>query len=457
MLRANILRSTPLRLAGLFASLFIVAFLVSGGAAYQNLKSEISLRDDRIMKENFDVYAASFQTDGIQDLTNNIKLQINASGDDENIYFLAAPDGTVLAGNVTSIPPHPGWSSANGSQFGLEGDLTFRLYEGGFDGYRLVLGTNNEDTTALEEIAITSFGWASLISVLLAVGGATLLASRARQRLDAVRGSINLIGQGDLSARIPLVGRGDDLDILAVDINASLERLSHLVEGMRQVSNDIAHELKTPLNRLKINLETARQKQGKGKAVTKELDASIKEADNINETFAALLRIAQIESGARKARFATVDLNEVIGDVAEAYADVAQDAGMTLSFTPHAATAPIWGDNDLLTQMTANIVENCIRHCQKGAVIAVSLDSNGKNTRLTIADNGPGIPQAERENVLRRLYRLEQSRTTPGSGLGLSLVKAIADLHGAPLVLDDNHPGLRATLDFATIKPNANA
>lgn len=451
------MRSTPLRLALLFVTLFIVAFLVSGGAAYQYLKTEILQRDDRIMKGNFEVYAASYKTDGIQDLIDNIKLQINASGDGETIYFLVAPDGTVLAGNVKSIMAHPGWSDVSGAQIGMDPDLNFRLYEGTFDGYRLVLGSNNEDTAALEEIAITSFGWASLVSILLAVGGATVLATRARNRLEAVRGSINLIGQGDLSARIPLVGRGDDLDILALDINASLERLSHLVEGMRQVSTDIAHELKTPLNRLKINLETARQKQGKGKAVTKELDASIEEADSINETFAALLRIAQIESGARKARFATVDVNEALSDVCEVYSDVAQDAGMSLSYPHEAKPVMIVGDRDLLTQMIANLLENSIRHCPKGATITATLQNEGATNHLTIADNGPGIPQAERENVLRRLYRLEQSRTTPGSGLGLSLVKAIADLHGATLVLDDNHPGLRAAIDFAAIKSTANA
>ncbi len=457
MPRFNVLRSTPLRLALLFVSLFVVAFLISGGAAYQYLKTEISQRDDRIMKGNFEVYAQSYKTDGIQNLTDNIKLQINASGDDENIYFLTAPDGSVLAGNVKSIAIHPGWRDASGSDLGLEAELRFRLFEGSFDGYRLVLGANDEDTTELEEIVITSFGWASLVSILLAVGGATLLASRARQRLEAVRGSIHLIGQGDLNARIPLIGRGDDLDILAGDINASLERLSHLVEGMRQVSNDIAHELKTPLNRLKINLETARQKRGKGKTITKELDASIKEVDSINETFAALLRIAQIESGARKARFAAVDLNDIMSDVCEVYADVAQDAGMTLSYHVEDKPVLIFGDRDLLTQMSANLIENSIHHCPIAAAITVTLTGKSAASRLIIADNGPGIPQAERENVLRRLYRLEQSRTTPGSGLGLSLVKAIADLHGAMLVLDDNQPGLRATLDFPEIQTRANA
>lgn len=457
MLRANVLRSTPLRLAGLFASLFIVAFLVSGWAAYQNLKTEISLRDDRIMKGNFEVYTASYTTDGIQDLIDNIKLQINASGDGENIYYLVAPDGAVLANNVKTIASHPGWSNVTGADIGLDSELQFRLYEGRFDGYRLVLGTNNEDTQALEAIAITSFGWAALVSVLLAISGAALLAYRARLRLEAVRGSVHLIGQGDLSARIPLVGKGDDLDILAGDINLSLERLSHLVEGMRQVSNDIAHELKTPLNRLKINLEIARQKQRNGKAVTKELDASIKEADGINETFAALLRIAQIESGARKARFASVDLKDVVADVCEVYTEVAQDAGMAVSYVYDGRPCPVFGDRDLLTQLTANLLENSIRHCHKGAAIAVALNAASGHFHLTIADNGSGIPRAERENVLRRLYRLEQSRTTPGSGLGLSLVKAIADLHGATLVLDDNHPGLRATLDFAAIKSTSNA
>ena len=448
MRRASLLASTPLRLALLFASLFLGAFLLSGVAAYQYLKTEISLRDDRLIKENFDVYSASFFKDGIDDLTEHIKLQIAAAGDGENIYLLQDPGGKVLAGNVKSMPAHPGWSDFGGTELGLDSDLSFRMFEGAFSGYRLVLGVNNEDAASLEEIALTSFGWASLVSLALAIGGAALIASRARQRYDAVRNSIDLIGQGDLSARIPLIGRGDDIDLLSGDINAALERLSHLVEGMRQVSADMAHELKTPLNRLKINLQAAMEKQAKGLRASKELNAANDEADNINATFAALLRIAQIESGARKSRFAKLDIGDVLADVAEVYSEVAEDAGQTLIFQNMEQPAPVNGDRELLVQMFANLIENSIRHCPKGAAISVELSAAPDRVSVIVADDGPGIPEAERGKVLRRLYRLEKSRSSPGTGLGLSLVRAIADLHEAQLSLDDNHPGLKVSAIF---------
>ena len=448
MRRASLLASTPLRLALLFASLFLGAFLLSGVAAYQYLKTEISLRDDRLIKENFDVYSASFLKDGIEDLTDNIKLQIAAAGNGENIYLLQDPEGKVLASNVASLPAHPGWSDLGGTDLGLDSDLSFRLFEGTFSGYRLVLGVDNEDTASLEGIALASFGWASLVSLALAIGGAALIASRARHRYDAVRNSINLIGQGDLSARIPLIGKGDDIDLLSGDINAALERLSQLVEGMRQVSADMAHELKTPLGRLKINLQTAMDKQAKGLRSSKELKAASDEADHINATFAALLRIAQIESGARKSRFAKFDLREVLADVTDVYSDVAEDAGQTLTFQNMDSAATVNGDRELLVQMFANLIENSIRHCPKGAAISVALSAPAGRVSACVADNGPGIPVAERGKVLRRLYRLEKSRSSPGSGLGLSLVRAIADLHEAQLSLDDNHPGLKVAVTF---------
>ena len=448
MRRASLLASTPLRLALLFASLFLGAFLLSGVAAYQYLKSEITRRDDRLIKENFDVYSKSFATDGIDDLVDNIKLQIAAAGDGENIFLLQDAAGKVLAGNVAPPPSHPGWSNVAGADFGLDADLNYRLFEGNFGGYRLVLGINDEDANSLEEIAMASFGWASLVSILLAISGAALLATRARHRYDAVRKSFDLIGQGDLSARIPLIGKGDDIDLLSGDINAALERLAHLVEGMRQVSADMAHELKTPLGRLKINLQTAMDKQAKGLRSSKELNAASDEADHINATFAALLRIAQIESGARKSRFARLDIREVLADVIEVYSEVAKDSGQTLTFQNMDRATTVNGDRELLVQMFANLIENSIRHCPSGAAITLALSALPGRVSVIVADDGPGIPEAERGKVLRRLYRLEKSRSSPGSGLGLSLVRAIADLHEAQLSLDDNHPGLKVAVTF---------
>lgn len=449
MRRAKFQRSIPFRLAVLFISLFLGSFLLSGISAYQFMRNEFAKRDDRLIQTNFEVYASSYRTDGIRDLTDNINLQIAASSDGESIFQLVAPNGDILASNIPQIKPKPGWSTVNGAILEKDADLSFRLYAGSFDGYRLVLGANNEDLKSLEEIALTSFGWATLVSLVLAVGGAVLIASRARRRFDAVRITMDQVSEGNLEARVPLVGNGDDLDVLSDDINVALSRLGHLVEGMRQVSNDIAHELKTPLNRLKIQIESALEKQTKGRRVAKQLQAANDEVDRISETFAALLRIAQIESGARKARFTRLDLRSIVDEIAEIYTEVAADASLQIRFSRPATEVPVSGDRELLVQMLANLVENSIRHCTAGAKIDITADLNGGKPRITVADDGPGIPDTERANVVRRLYRLDKSRTTPGAGLGLALVKAVADLHEALLTFEDNQPGLRVRLVFA--------
>ncbi|MGO4835395.1 sensor histidine kinase, partial [Rhizobiaceae sp. 2RAB30] len=216
----------------------------------------------------------------------------------------------------------------------------------------------------------------------------------------------------------------------------------------RQVSADIAHDLKTPLNRLKLIVEAAIDKQEKGIPVDADLVEARAESDQINATFDALLRIAQIESGARRSRFVTQDLGGIMSAITEAFGEVAADEGLKLEYRNDAAGAWIVGDRELLLQLFANLVENSLRHCPKGTAIHIWLEEAGGNVVAGVRDNGPGIPESERENVLRRLYRLDKSRTTPGTGLGLSLVKAIADLHGAVLRLDDAGPGLSISLAF---------
>jgi signal transduction histidine kinase len=262
------------------------------------------------------------------------------------------------------------------------------------------------------------------------------------------------VSNGRLDARIPLLGNGDDIDGVSAQVNAALERLAALVDGMRQVSADIAHELKTPLNRLQMILEAAADKTARGEAVAGELAEAREESLQINETFDALLRIAQIEAGARKARFVELDLNGVVESIGEIYADVADDDGKSLSSAPlQGAPCLVHGDRDLLTQLFANLVENALRHCPEGTTIRLSVKRQADRILAEVADNGPGIPAQEREMVFQRLYRLDASRTTPGSGLGLSLVRAIADLHGATIALEDREPGLGVIVSF----PAANA
>jgi signal transduction histidine kinase len=238
--------------------------------------------------------------------------------------------------------------------------------------------------------------------------------------------------------------------VLWRNVNAALDRLSHLVEGMRQVSNDIAHDLKTPLNRLRITIETALLHNEKGQPVTELLERAASESDHINETFAALLAIAQIEAGARRARFGVIDLRAILSDIADVYTNVAEDAGDVFDYaTSDDAPVKVQGDRELVTQALANLIENAIRHCPPGSHIDCSIDTREGGIAVIVADDGPGIPADEREKVRERFYRLEKSRTTPGSGLGLSLVNAIAELHGGRLMLEDNRPGLRATLLFS--------
>jgi signal transduction histidine kinase len=235
------------------------------------------------------------------------------------------------------------------------------------------------------------------------------------------------------------------MDQLAVNLNAMLDRIQALMESLKRVSDDIAHDLRTPLSRLRHRLEAARGRTGpEGDAV---IEQSLAEVDAILETFSALLRISQIEAGARRAAFAEVSLERILSTLSEAYAPVAEDRGQRLK-TVRTAVPPILGDRELLTQMVANLIENSIRHCPPGVEITVALALENGAPLLSIADTGPGIPARERENVLRRFYRLESSRTTPGSGLGLALVKAVADLHGASIELADNSPGLRVTVRF---------
>jgi signal transduction histidine kinase len=248
--------------------------------------------------------------------------------------------------------------------------------------------------------------------------------------------------EGDLSARIPVRGTNDEIDQLVVSLNAMLDRIQHLMEGLRQVSNDIAHDLRTPLGRLRQRLEDAREHATTTAEYSSAADAAIVEADLLLETFSALLRIAQIEAGAQKSAFADVDLSAVARSVGEAYLPSAEDSQHRLELGIEDGVA-LQGDRQLLAQMISNLVENALSHTPAGSTVSLSVTAG---PTITVADNGPGIPADERERVFDRFYRLDRSRTTSGSGLGLALVKAIAGLHGMVITLEDNQPGLRVIL-----------
>lgn len=260
---------------------------------------------------------------------------------------------------------------------------------------------------------------------------------------------MNKVAAGNLSARIPISPSGDDVDEFSGQINGALDQLQSNIEGMRQVSSSIAHDLKTPLNRLYIQLEGAYSKLERSGVVNEELEQALDEAETINSTFESLLRIAQIEAGARKAKFQPLNFSDVVRSAYEVYEAVAEEESQKLIIDSNFADElPILGDKGLLVQMLANLIENAIRHCPEHTLITLSAGQTGNGVWFSIGDNGHGVPVHLRSKIFQRLFRTESSRTTPGTGLGLSLVKAVSDLHCGKLSVSDNEPGLRITIEF---------
>ncbi|PZM15045.1 sensor histidine kinase [Rhizobium tubonense] len=443
---ASLYRSTPFRLAMTFGLLFVVAFLVSGLVTYQLLKRQLSGALDTSVSEIYSVTASAYAPDDIEDLITTITAYSDLKSSEKRVFSLVDPKGKRIAGNFTASPLPDGFSTVEGLDVGSDDDSKFRLYAGTVGGNRLIVGQSFAETDDLENIAFFSFSWALVMIVLIAIAGSTFLATRAQRRLDGIVRTMFDVSNGQMDARIPLRASKDDIDTVSRQINQALDRLSATVDGMRQVSADIAHELKTPLNRLKMTIEEAVAKGDEENPLHTYLVEALAESDRINATFEALLRISQIEAGARKARFRNLDLLDVMKAVEEIYSGVAEDSGQSLNLETNLVEACVTGDQELLTQLLVNLVENAINHCPTGTRIILSLSATSIHLVAEVRDNGPGIPPRERDLVFQRLYRLDKSRTTPGSGLGLTLVRAISDLHSGQIVVTDNHPGLRISV-----------
>jgi len=450
MRRDSIARSTPFRLAFVFGAMFFVAFLVTGVMAFLVMRWQMYQRHDDQISEIYSSLAGAYKDD-LDDFLDAVRSNIAASSRHNLIFLVTAKNGQVLAGNIRPIEIPDGWSTLSGAQFGLDPDLGYRILAGHIRDVQLVVGQSYQDIDDLEGMALAGFAWTSLVVALLALAGGVVVGFRARRRFGAVSDTMGRVAHGELGARVPLLGRGDDIDLLSADINDALDRLEMSMEGMRQVSNNIAHDLKTPLNRLRITIEEAIRKAERGTAVTDDLYMAVGEMERVNRTFDALLRIAQIEAGARKERFKQIDINEVLATLADLYESLADDNGKSISLSLGREANLVRGDRELLLQMYANLVENAIRHSDQGTRIGLASSFRSGRVVTIVEDDGPGIPADEHEHVFRRLYRLERSRTTAGNGLGLSLVRAVAELHGAAIRLEDAKPGLRVCIEFPCI------
>lgn len=399
--------------------------------------------DSEIGAEAADL-ANHFSRSGIGALAREVSNKAAANVGRRSIYLLADAEQVPMAGNINRWPEEAEPDQDGWIEFNLGGDeeatdpIRARIYRPGNELY-LLIGRNVADERSFGQLIVTALGWGLLLTVILAVAGGLATARLIGWRLERINSTAREVMAGDLRQRVPRRGANDQFDRLADNLNAMLDRIENLMAGVRQVSDNIAHDLRTPLTRLRWRLEKLREAHD-----PQLLDEAMQEADGLLQTFHAVLRIAEVESGSRR-RFTTVDLSALARDVGELYEPVAAESDQ--AFEVHAEDGVrTTGDRDVIFQALTNMADNAVKYTPGGGQITVTVKRIAEGVELCVSDTGPGVPADKRQDVLKRFYRLEESRGSPGSGLGLSLVAAVAQLHRGELRLEDNDPGLRVRL-----------
>jgi signal transduction histidine kinase len=452
----RLIASTPFRLTVAYMGGFVVAAaLIVGFVAWQ-ANELMTGKVIEALGAEISALREQFQAGGPDRLIAAVEDRVAQPG--PNLYLVVDANGRKLAGNLPAMPPElaragQGTLFLNGKRAAVGELVQVR------GGLLLVVGRDIEDqrqfALTVGRFALWSFGLLSLLGV-----GAGILISRSTLgRIDAVTEASRTIMAGDLSRRLPLNGSGDELDRLSESLNAMLARIEELMAALREVSDNIAHDLKTPLTRLRSRAEAALEEPGSPAAHRAALLKTIEEADELIRTFNALLLIARLEGRAVSEAMAEVDPAAIVGDVAELYGPAAEEAGLTLTVCARAGQTII-ANRELVGLALANLVDNAIKYsapasaaAQRAGRIDLSLERAGDWVEIAVADDGPGVAPEDRKRALQRFVRLEKSRSRPGSGLGLSLVAAVARLHGGSVRLDDNAPGLRAVVRLPTRGP----
>jgi signal transduction histidine kinase len=448
VLKNRVFRTSSFRLALIYTALtgvsFFVLFVVIFFATTHFMRHQI---DDSVSSEVDEIVA---DTQGQSAEAVRAVVQGLASHPAGFYYLFQDDHGVATAGNLPAMegregvlewPQMPKSHHADAALSAIRGRGV--VVPGGY----LFVGWSTHQLNEMEEMVVRSFIWGLIACIGLALVGGWIMSARLMRRIETVSNTSRNIISEDLRQRLPVSRAGDELDHLADSINAMLDRIERLMEDLRQVTTDIAHDLRTPLTRLRQRMELAGRSGSDLQSLHSTLGLAVKEIDSILAIFAALLHIAQLEGGPHGAAFNEVNLSELLATVAELYKPNAEDNGQFL-VTKVQDGLSVQGERELLMQLFANLTENALRHSPRGSTVC--LDASRSNGRVTVEviDNGPGIPENMRENVLRRFFRLEVSRTTAGNGLGLSLANAIVNAHGAALQLSDALPGLRASVVF---------
>ena len=450
----NQVRSTPLRLTFLLLTIFAMAALACLAVAFEVTRTSIDAALAAELQQTINEYRGIQDSD---DLRERLAEAAAKTDPDIRILFYVPDQGTAVS-NVASFPPVSGVTIVSDNSIraksGSVSDSYLALSARVGAGH-LIVAQSREQVEEMGEIFLAVL-FIGLLPALVIAGLAGLwVAKGARIKIDAIQHTLLELKSGTLSARLEGVeGRSDDLSGIGQEVNRMARAQEALVASIRQVSSDIAHDLKTPIQRVAVVLEQVMNKTTLTEGQEVLLSRAIGETERIVQTFQSLLQLAQIEGGAVRDRLHPVNLVEVCRDVVDFLEVEAEERGFALSLRVQPnVVACIKGDRHLLSQLIGNLVQNALTHVPKGGPVVVEVTGRGNETVLTVSDHGPGIPEKERGKVLQRLYRLDQSRTTEGNGLGLSLVSAISDLHGARLTLEDNMPGLRVRIIFPAVHP----
>lgn len=462
--------TTTFRLALLYLALFVgsvvvillMAYRFTAGFMDEEFAASVGL-EITALKERYEHAGI----DGLAQAVGERATAPHSNG----LYLLVGPNGRPAAGNIASWPPVPpdadGWlhfkvaDSRRPDGRPVVAKASAYVFP---ERYRLLVGRDMSDLEELSRRMTESLGWIVLITGCLGLAGGGLLSRGALRRLETINRTALRIVAGDFSRRIPALGGGDEIDKLADTLNLMLDRIEDLMNGVRQVSESVAHDLRTPLARMRSRIELSlRDRDADADRYRAALEDTLEEADRLLATFAALLSIAEAESGAGREKFQPADLTAAAALAAELYEPVAEDLGVRL-IVDAAPGAMVSGLAPLLSQAAANLLDNALKFTPPGGEVRLTVGRDEKTggATLTVADSGPGIPENERDRALQRFVRLDQSRALPGNGLGLSLVAAVARLHGATLILTDaggpkDAPGLAVALTFPPLTQSSYA
>ena len=452
----KLLRTTAFKLTLVYLTVFALfaVFLLAYFA--WNTRRLITEQITQTVDAEITGLAEQYRQGGIRRLVFVVDARSRRPG--SSLYLVTTRAGEGLAGNVgslaTGILETSGWTETAYRRLddpdGVEHHALVRVFQLPA-GFRLLVGRDLEERERLYDIVLAAGRWSLAIVIVLGVAGGFFVTRRVLKRVDAMTETTRKIMDGDLAGRLPIAGTGDELDRLATNLNAMLERIEALMHGLKEVSDNIAHDLKTPLTRLRNRCEEALRLAEDESQYRAALESTIEESEALIRTFNALLMIARAESGQARDGMTEIDAAEIARGVGELYEPLADDKGIHLKVEAPVAV-PVHGNRELISQALANLVDNAIKYGAEmngaDAEIVVTARGEGDRILLAVADSGSGIPAADRGRAVERFVRLEQSRSQPGSGLGLSLASAVARLHGGDLKLEDNHPGLRTVISL---------